>query len=73
MLLTEYITEKSTESVLLNAYTMDSVGFMRGKAGMALTLFETAVFMKNEKIENHASMLNFVKQLFYNIFYNPDY
>ncbi|MDR1503607.1 MAG: hypothetical protein LBT43_14265 [Prevotella sp.] len=46
--------KKITESLLLNAYTVEPAGFMHGKAGIALTLFELNRYCSNESIENHA-------------------
>ncbi|MDR3118608.1 MAG: hypothetical protein LBU44_04210 [Mediterranea sp.] len=45
---------KIIDSLLLNAYTIESAGLMHGKAGIALTLFEVGRYCKDETIENHA-------------------
>ncbi|MDR2036407.1 MAG: hypothetical protein LBQ60_00635 [Bacteroidales bacterium] len=52
--MTEKIARKLINAVLQNAYTTDSIGFSTGKAGIALTLFESARFFKDVSIEDHA-------------------
>jgi hypothetical protein len=48
------ILENSVNSLLLNAYTLNSTGFMFGKAGISLVLFEISKYLHNELIEDHA-------------------
>jgi hypothetical protein len=48
------ILEKSVNFLLLNACTLDSVGFMFGKAGISLVLFEISKYLHSELIEDHA-------------------
>jgi hypothetical protein len=45
---------KLKEILLLNAYTVESLGYWKGKAGIALTLFELARYLNDDSIENHA-------------------
>jgi hypothetical protein len=40
--------------ILLNAYSVQSVGLYNGKAGLSLCLFEVAAFLNDKEIENHA-------------------
>ncbi|GHV41028.1 hypothetical protein FACS1894179_08510 [Bacteroidia bacterium] len=46
--------DKLKEILLLNAYTVESLGYLNGKAGTALTLFELARYLNDDSIENHA-------------------
>lgn len=48
------ICRKLLDALLVNAYTVMPVGFFDGKAGIALTLFETAGLLTDERVENHA-------------------
>lgn len=45
---------KLTDFLLLNAYSMNNVGIVNGKAGIALTLFEAARLLKDDGLEEHA-------------------
>ncbi len=45
---------KLKEVLLLNAYTVEALGYARGKAGIALTLFELARYLDDDSLENHA-------------------
>lgn len=53
-LLSDTALKNITQSLLLNAYTVEPAGFIHGKAGIALTLFELARFNGEEYIEDHA-------------------
>lgn len=54
MLLSDIALQKLTSSMLLNIYTIEPAGFLKGKAGVALALFELSRFCKDESLENHA-------------------
>ena len=41
-------------SLLLNAYSVAFPGYAYGKAGIALSLFITSLYKRDERIENHA-------------------
>ncbi len=45
--------DKLKESLLLNAYSVEPLGYFRGKAGVALTLFELARRLGDESLEEH--------------------
>ncbi|MCC8145345.1 MAG: hypothetical protein LIO93_02660 [Bacteroidales bacterium] len=43
-----------TSYLLYNAYSLKSIGIYNGKAGLSLSLFETARYLQDESIEEHA-------------------
>jgi hypothetical protein len=59
--LSENDLKKSIDSLLLSAYTVNSIGLMYGKAGIALSLFELSKHLDNKLIEDHA--FNLLKEI----------
>jgi hypothetical protein len=45
---------KLVDYILLNAYSVNSTGLYKGKAGLSLCLFEVARFQEDEYIEGHS-------------------
>lgn len=54
MNINENILRRLADYVMLNACSVSSSGLYSGKSGMALSLFETAVFLHDEYIEEQA-------------------
>ena len=45
---------KVADYLILNAYSLNNIGFYNGKAGISLCLFEVAEYLQNTNIEEHA-------------------
>lgn len=53
-IMNDLVLQKSTEFMLLNVYSLPQMGFVYGKAGIALTLFELSGFKNEEAYEEYA-------------------
>ncbi|GHU63155.1 hypothetical protein FACS1894160_3160 [Bacteroidia bacterium] len=49
--------QKLADTILLNAYSVNSIGLYDGKCGMSLCLFELAHYLRDEQIEEYACEL----------------